>query len=400
MSVAVMPVVDQGEWLITHRWEMDRGESSWLQALAGFDRDQGWAVDGQLTCVDWLIWRTDMARATAFEKLRIAHQLARRSLVAAAFADGLLSYSAVRAITRIENPDPEVDAALINLAAAGTVADVERAVRCYQLHADQHRPPTDLADRRGLRIVQGYDGTTRIEITVTDLEAAEFAATLQAFLDLADRAVDESSADDTHPHPEPGRPGDNPVDESSAGDSPAASIPSRKADAFMDLVRTALDHAGDGHAAGVDRYLVHLVTHPGGTEHLDGTPIDEPTAAQVACDAATVTHLATPEGEPLALGRKTRVWSTAQRRALTVRDGGHCRFPGCWRRIADIHHQKPWTEGGPTDIGNGYLACSRHHTLLHHGFHATGDPNGTLAFHRPDGTLIATTTPTRRRRHA
>ncbi|MGH9076911.1 MAG: hypothetical protein ACRDY0_05565 [Acidimicrobiales bacterium] len=46
----------------------------------------------------------------------------------------------MRAITRMEEPDPGVDSALVELAVAGTVADVERAVRCDQLHAGQHRP--------------------------------------------------------------------------------------------------------------------------------------------------------------------------------------------------------------------------------------------------------------------
>ncbi|MDQ6838095.1 MAG: DUF222 domain-containing protein [Actinomycetota bacterium] len=128
---------------------MDRGESSWLSALAVFDRDQSWAADGQLSCVGWLVWRTAMARATAFEKLRIARQLLARPVVADAFADGRLSYSAVRAITRIDDPDAEVDAALVELAVMGTVVDVERAVRCYQLHAEQHRAPSDAWARRG-----------------------------------------------------------------------------------------------------------------------------------------------------------------------------------------------------------------------------------------------------------
>jgi hypothetical protein len=72
-----------------------------------------------------------------------------------------------------------------------------------------------------------------------------------------------------------------------------------------------------------------------------------------------------------------------------------CRFPGCARRIADLHHQHPWSEGGSTDLDNGFLVCPRHHTLLHTGYHATGNPNIRLSFHRPDGTPIGATTPAR-----
>ncbi len=126
-------------------------------------------------------------------------QLGRRPVVAAAFGDGRLSYSAVRAITRMEGPDPGVDAALVDVTVAGSVADVERAVRCYQLHADQDRSPGAIDARRGLRVVTGHDGTTRAEITLADFEAAELTVALQAFLDRGARR--DSSAEESHANP-------------------------------------------------------------------------------------------------------------------------------------------------------------------------------------------------------
>lgn len=63
----------------------------WLERLAQFDRDQLWALDGHLGCANWLVWRTNMARSTAFEKLRVAHELARRPVIAQAFHCGELS---------------------------------------------------------------------------------------------------------------------------------------------------------------------------------------------------------------------------------------------------------------------------------------------------------------------
>ena len=51
------------------------------------------------------MWRTNMARSTAFEKLRVAQELARRPILAEAFRQGQLSYSAVRALTRLDRPD-------------------------------------------------------------------------------------------------------------------------------------------------------------------------------------------------------------------------------------------------------------------------------------------------------
>lgn len=239
-SFGEVRVVAEGCSLVEHRIEMDRAEAVWLERLAEFDRDGLWALDGHLSCAAWLVWRLNMARSTAFEKLGVAHELYRRPMIVEAFRDGRLSYSAVRAITRMDRPDPDVDHALVELASGeASILDVERVVRSYQLYADQETPPGEEVDRmRQVRIRRGHDGTGRVLVTLIDLELEEFAATFQAFLDL--------------------RFGEQPVDESSAGDRDQTGE-SKRADAFMDLVRTALEHVDGGRAAGDDRYLVHLV---------------------------------------------------------------------------------------------------------------------------------------------
>ncbi len=377
--------MDIGQWLIEHRAEMDRAEAVWLEQLAEFDRDGLWAMDGQFSCVGWLVWRTNMARSTAFEKVRVAHELERRPVVAEAFRQGRLSYSAARAITRMDRPDPDVDQALVALAQSGqaNILDLERVVRSYGLYADQEQQPADDVDRaRDVRMLRGDAGTGQVVVTLGDLELEEFAATFQAFLDLRYRPQG--------------------VDESSPGDSPSQKPPideptrsANKSDAFMDLVRTALAHVDDGRTAGDDRYLVHVVTRDGGRSlaQLDGTPLVPADATMISCDKAIVTHTVTGDGEPLRLGRKTRQWSIAQRRAITVRDGGQCRFVGCCLKHCDIHHMHPWEAGGNTDIDNGFYGCPRHHRMLHHGYRVEGDPNGELRFYRPDGGYLGTTHP-------
>ena len=63
--------LDVTTWLVEHRADLDRGEAEWLDRLAEFDRDGLWALDRHFCCATWLVWRTNMARSTAFEKLRI-----------------------------------------------------------------------------------------------------------------------------------------------------------------------------------------------------------------------------------------------------------------------------------------------------------------------------------------
>src|SRR6266568_815199 len=91
-----------GRRLIDLSGELAAMECEWLSTLTEFDLQNGWYEDGELSCVDWLVGYCGLSRVTAREKLRVAHELERRPSVRAAFAAGALSYSKVRAITRIE----------------------------------------------------------------------------------------------------------------------------------------------------------------------------------------------------------------------------------------------------------------------------------------------------------
>jgi hypothetical protein len=56
----------------------------------------------------------------------------------------------------------------------------------------------------------------------------------------------------------------------------------------------------------------------------------------------------------------------------------------------DVDDTGAWLVAHRDDMGG------HHHTLLHDGFQARGNPNGTLTFYRPDGTPIGCTRPARR----
>jgi hypothetical protein len=301
-------------------------------------------------------------------------------------------------------------------------------VRYCRLCAEQDRlPDTSYLQRRGGRIRHGEHGLGTAEFVLEDSELDELEAALRAFdqrrpTPESTAPVDPSPRGDT-PDPDPAHGPDSlstaPVDPSPRGDSPDADpepgedldpdetasdergwvtpVPpyERRANALMDLIRTALAHIGDDPAAGGDRYLIHYVYDAATdtSERLDGTPVTPAEAGRIRCDANRVNHHVGEAGEPLNLGRKTRKWSTAQHRAIAVRDHGTCRFPGCDHTIGDIHHLHYWEADGPTDINNGLFLCARHHTLTHAGYTATGNASAKVTFHRPDGTVIGTTAP-------
>ena len=96
--------------------------------LHEFDRRYGW--EGWRSCAHWLNWRTGLDLGAAREKLRVAAALADLNHVAAAMARGQLSYSKVRALTRVASPATE--ARLLAVALCATAAQVERLVRAWR----------------------------------------------------------------------------------------------------------------------------------------------------------------------------------------------------------------------------------------------------------------------------
>ncbi|MDQ1513919.1 MAG: hypothetical protein QOC59_1761 [Microbacteriaceae bacterium] len=92
-----------------------------------------------------------------------------------------------------------------------------------------------------------------------------------------------------------------------------------------------------------------------------------PTVERLQCGGTSRLLVTGPDGEPLYLGRRVRLFTRAQRRALAVRDGG-CAWPGCTAPIAwtEAHHVA-WfhRDDGPSDISNGVLLCSHHHHVIH-----------------------------------
>ncbi len=104
--------------------------------LREFDRHHGW--EGFRSCAHWLNWRTGLDLGAAREKLRVAAALADLNHLSAAMACGRLSYSIVRALTRVATPDNE--ARLIAVACCATAAQVERLVRGWR-QADREAQP-------------------------------------------------------------------------------------------------------------------------------------------------------------------------------------------------------------------------------------------------------------------
>ena len=99
---------------------------------------------------------------------------------------------------------------------------------------------------------------------------------------------------------------------------------------------------------------------------MAGLPI--PVIERRTCTGGIRLLVTGKDGEALYLSRSRRVFSSAQRKALTVAAGGRCQYPGCRTPapFLEAHHADWWhRDGGLTDIDNGIMLCSYHHHLIH-----------------------------------
>ena len=111
------------------------GEHRLLVLVADFDRRRGWELGGHRTCAHWLAFRTGIDLGAARERVRAARALTELPETGAAMSRGELSFSAVRALTRVATPENEAD--LLDLARGCTTAQLERIVRGFKLGSRQ-----------------------------------------------------------------------------------------------------------------------------------------------------------------------------------------------------------------------------------------------------------------------
>jgi len=375
----------------------------WLELVAEYDAREGWAQWGCRSCAHWVSWQCGIAPGPAREHVRVARRLQDLPLIRAAFAEGELSFSKVRALTRVENVARERD--LLELARHATASQLERLLRAYRGVVAAEREAAGGRPERWLTIEHDDAGGVLVRGRFPAEEGALVVAALQAAQDRpASAAVrldvpagTPGAADEPGPDVPAGTPrAADELDPDVPAGTPRLSPAEARADALV-AIADAFLAGSQATRTGGDRHqvLVHVdVATLAGTDDAgrceldDGAPLAAETARRLACDASIV-RLLERDGRPLSVGRKTRSIPPALRRALTSRDRG-CRFPGCGsRRFVDAHHIEHWARGGATDLDNLVQLCGAHHRLLHEGgYRIERQPDGRLTFHRPDGRRI------------
>lgn len=410
----------------------------WLLLVAEFDRREGWASWECRSCSHWLSWQCSMSLRTAQEHLRVAHALANLPLVRAGFSTGELSYSQVRAITRVADC-PAAEEFLVNIARHATASALEKAVAGYrstgrlddQSAEDRHEKRSFewWVDDDGMVCFRGRLEPEEARIVIAAIQAHTVPATKRS----AERPVDDHGAPLPQPgdDPKPARQADaltevcrrvltGATDRTAATDRVGASVADTGSDAepaaVVDAASGGGGGGGDAAAAGRDPSDdARVVTRGGvseptatvvvlvdddvlsgdadGTCRLDGgANLSPETARRLACDAATYTIAIGPDGTPRLVGKATKTVSRRLRRELGIRDDGQCQFPGCGLAgHLHAHHIIHREHHGPNTLENLLTLCSFHHRLVHEGGYRIELLMGQVIVHRPGRTDLAHT---------
>jgi uncharacterized protein DUF222/HNH endonuclease len=375
-----------------------------LVKIREFDQQGLWQLPGLCSCAHWLSWQCGINVHTGREKIRVAHALADLPLISEAFRLGKVSYSKVRVMTRVARPDNEEY--LMQIARYGTASHMETLIRGYRYSKKLNEK--DTAEKQFKTRSLNYRWEEDGSLTFKGRLPAEVGAMLIKAIDSAVEHVDRGEANT---------------------DSTWEPIETRRADALAEMTESYLE-TGPAHSSSADRYqvMVHVSAEtlpsgqdkqtdqldqtdqsergdqtgvPAGTSpnpdeecsHIENGPgISVETSRRICCDSSVSRILEDEEGEPLSIGRKSRVIPPAMRRALKARDK-ICRFPGCTHQYCiDGHHIQHWADGGETSLENLVQLCRFHHRLIHEGgFGCEKDKHGKVVFTDLFGDAIGKT---------
>jgi HNH endonuclease len=380
------PMADLEDQLTLFAARIASATAAWLGWLAIFDRRAGYQSWGCRSTAHWLNWKCAMSTTTGHEHVRVARALEALPATRTAFSEGRLSYSKVRAISRVATVESEAE--LCDLGLGATAAQVEAICAGYRqakqdCDRSEQEQAADAHEARRVSCRDNHDGTTTITVVLStvDAKACENAIDTQTDAIIANATSDSMTARDviTERH----------------------GIAAVRADAFINLLTDPGAGAESAPAPARIEVLVDInqLTGGGGADpdvsgsadrstcETGGTRIAPEVAQRLGCDAQISSLIQDEQGNPLSVGRESRVVPRRIRRALNRRDQNRCQFLGCdVTRHLHAHHIVHWAIGGPTELDNLVLVCSFHHHLVHeHGWTIKLNPGGGYNWITPDG---------------
>jgi len=300
--------------------------------------------------VEWVTGRLDVAPETAKALVSTSRRLESLPSIGYAAGDGSVSFDRVTAVARIANDTD--DATILDELAVYDVAGIRRLV------ANRHRITTDIERK-------AFD--RRYLVTQPNLDESSWRLYGQ-LPGMAGRVLVEAL--------------DRKADQLPNDTSEARSI--RRADALWAISLDSLQGTdGATIETATPLLTVFIDAHEAAPSNGEagvtveaGPRVGPDTIEAILCDGAIEVTATASDGQPLGMGRRTRVIPPRLRRFILARDGGVCTIEGCTSRYRlQPHHILSWAQGGTTDPENLTTLCWYHHHIVIHGRGFSIDPH-------------------------
>lgn len=167
-------------------------EHELITLIREFDDSGAWARQGCLTCAHWLSWKVGMGPAAGRERIRVAKALGEMKKIDAHFAEARISYSKVRAITRVATAENE--ALLLDIARYSTASQLESFCSRFRSCMQADKPQASELKRR-VSVRYDDDGTMRINVVLPADEGARLLAAVESGRAVLDEESDDVSAE-------------------------------------------------------------------------------------------------------------------------------------------------------------------------------------------------------------
>ncbi len=352
----------------------------WLCQVAEYDRRRGWEQWECRSMAHWLNWKCGVSLRTAREQVRVAAALDEFPRIRAGFLEGSLSYSKVRAVTRVATPFNEPD--LVALCHSMTASQLDRCVAAFRVDKsaedEDHAAAVAFADRRVVKR-PNYDGSTTTSFTLPDdLSEVSYAAIEHA----ASKIIEQHRAEGESRRLVVDRLGGTAAIRADAVvallcgtlDSPQGINPELGVivDAELLAAKTRDAPKPDAELANGELANDELAnaeqSDPELRGELAGRRIGSEVARRIGCDTTLRALTELDDGTLIEVGTAARTVSGRLRRTLLRRDQHQCRFPGCGQMLGlHAHHIIHWADGGLSTLDNLITLCGFHHHALHEG---------------------------------
>ncbi|MCA1845766.1 MAG: HNH endonuclease [Actinobacteria bacterium] len=342
-----------GAEILEHSREAEAAEARLCVDYAAFEASGEWALDRSYNAAVWIAGRTRLKKKVVTRRLWMGRSVRHMPAVAQAWLAGEISTEAVSALIRARNERTAEAFArdeqmLVGFARKHRFDVFYRAVQHWIAHADPdgaERTDDERHAARALDFDLSLDGMGLGRFTLDPVGAAIFGGELsrqERQLYDQDRAKVGAWGDPNGLR------------------SPAQ----RRADALVEMAIRSATAPSDGRRP--RPLFTALVDYPSLAgrvcELANGTVVAPGTLARWLTEADIERVVFGPDGRPLDVGKRRRLFTGAKRRAIEVRDR-ECQVTADCDRPAiqcQVDHIEPYGAGGLTTLDNGRLACKFH----------------------------------------